>query len=298
MEAKPYATSQAANGIAAATIAARIMRRAARCFRLRRGAMMGSRMGFITTQGKHGFPALAINILACFEIFFVHTSGMPKKPIAGTYKLTTGSVFYIGSTANLAKRRSQHAYDLKKGIHPCHKLQSAYTGEVSCLLIDRIPRKSGETDTEHRERLRAAEQVLIDRLWGQPGLANRSRNSRGPDNRELMRTLWQNPEYRARWVKQIRSRPPVSDETRKRMAAAKRGARNAKARPVLVTWPDGRQQRFDTATDAAAAIGVSQQLCQMWLAGKVRQPEEGRLKRAHAHLCGLRVNYLVETESQ
>jgi hypothetical protein len=220
----------------------------------------------IAAAAKHGKTDLATNIHALLVNFFAHDPDMPKhKQLAGTYKVTAGKAFYVGSTSDLVRRRGNHAYDLKTGNHPCPKLQAAYKGQASCFLVDPIPRLEGETDAEHRGRLRAAEQVLLERFQDHPGLANRSKKACGPDH--------------------------FSKETRRKMGDAKRGARNAKARPVIVTWPDGRQERFDTATDAAGAIGVSQQLCQLWLAGKVKQPGEGAARRKHAHLWGLRVSY-------
>jgi group I intron endonuclease len=47
----------------------------------------------------------------------------------GVYKITnkiTGD-FYIGSSLHLAKRFSNHKYDLRRGTHPNHKLQNDFT---------------------------------------------------------------------------------------------------------------------------------------------------------------------------
>lgn len=215
---------------------------------------------------------------------------MPSKPqIAGTYRVDCGDSFYIGSTSRLASRRSDHRARLQRGTHPNRELQVAYclAGTVQVTLIDPIPAKPGESKESHRARLRAAEQALLDFYQDNPRLANKSRNALGPDNDCLARK-WKDPAFRAAAVARGKARRGfiVSAETRERMAAAKRGARNAKARPVVVTYADGKRARFDCLTSFARAEGVSQQVAFLWL---TRGTSPTRAK--YARLAGLRIAY-------
>lgn len=220
-----------------------------------------------------------------------------RQPIqAGTYRLTMGDgVFYVGSSWNLARRRASHISDLRSGVHPVPALQAAWDAMPEVFTFSRlhkIPRHDGESDNSHRARLRQAEQTLLDQAQGNPLLANRSPKASGPiHGAEVLRAKWKQPAYRARMMEILRNRT-TSPETRAKMGEAKRGARNVHSRPVLVTWPDGRTDRHETATEAAQALQVTQQLVSLWVAGKVSQPGEGRrLRKRNAWLAGARITY-------
>ena len=75
-----------------------------------------------------------------------------------------------------------------------------------------------------------------------------------------------------------------------KQAVAKRGSRNLEARQVEVVTPDLNKRLFDTATEAASFLGVTQQLVDQWLSGKVALPGQGRTCRK-THLIGLQIRY-------
>ena len=204
---------------------------------------------------------------------------------AGCYLLHVGSRVYVGSSSCITKRVRDHLWRLRKGEHHNRALQDAWNesgGKYSVEIAESLP---GAT----RDELRASEQRKLDELKSSPALCNISSNSRGPDKRPDMTAKWQDPA----WRKFISSRVihrVVSDETRAKQAEAKRGSRNHKARQVEVVTPDLNKRLFDTATEAASFLGVTQQLVDQWLSGKVALPGQGRTCRK-THLIGLQIRY-------
>jgi len=201
--------------------------------------------------------------------------------------LHVGSRCYVGSSGCITKRMRDHLWRLKRGEHHNRALQDAWNesgGKYSVEVSESLP---GAT----RDELRASEQRKLDELKGDPALCNTSSNSRGPDKRPDMTAKWQDPAWRALISSRSKHRKPLSDETRQRMAAAKRGSRNHSARPVVLTRPDGTVEHHDTATSAAASLGVSQQLVDQWLSGKSALPGRGRTCRK-VHLMGLQMAYV------
>lgn len=210
---------------------------------------------------------------------------------SGAYKLYVGSFFYIGSSTDVDYRRACHISMLRKGEHPNHKLQAAWnhgSENVRSSVLRPLKRGADESVESFRDRLRAAEQELLDHYSCDPGITNLSMTACGPDTRVDMKARWRDPEYRNRM---LRERGAPGEETRTKMAEAKRGMLNPKSRPVRVTWPDGREEVFPTGTAAAAEIGVSQQVVDLWLRGKLALPGRGSRKCRKPHLVGLVVGY-------
>lgn len=217
---------------------------------------------------------------------------MAKKR-CGAYLLTVGDSIYIGSSWDVDRRRASHVSDLRSGIHPCKKLQAAWEAtpeSVACSIVRPVKQEDGELDTELRDKLRAAEQELLDLYKGNERLANKSLNARGPDTRQDMKEKWKNPAFRKMMKEALANRPAPSKETREKMAQAKRGENNHKSRPVTVVWPCDKPQHYACGADAAKALGVTQQLVDAWLKGIVALPGRGRTCRKK-HLCGIDVFY-------
>lgn len=199
---------------------------------------------------------------------------------SGVYRIIVGKLFYVGSSSKFISRQRDHFWRLRKGTHPVETLQKEYDklGDVIFEPLEYMYRGKDESDTEFRDRLRAAEQKKIDELFADPlwdGLiVNRSRNARGPDCSELMRKKWQEPEFREKMMSFLNARKgvPISDETRKRMSNAKRGANSPVAMPMEVYIPcpghgigPSMHLKFETITDMAKYLNVSQQAATAWV---------------------------------
>lgn len=209
--------------------------------------------------------------------------------ISGIYYLRAGSHFYIGSSSDFRKRRSQHAIALRKGTHPCAKLQAAFAehGTARLEVAEEILRHPGETTKEFRTRLRAAEQILLDSHREDPLLCNKSPSAFGPNNGELMKELWKTPEHRQKMASVTRH--PTTPATRKRMAKAKQGASNPKARALTILGPNGLHE-FPTVQAAAEFFHVSQQVMDLWVRGIVQWPTSGgRTRRSNRWIADYRI---------
>lgn len=220
---------------------------------------------------------------------------------AGTYRLDVGPKVYFGSTFNLDQRRRAHSYDLRTRKHPNPKLQKAFdryqTLRVS--LLDKIPRKEGETEIEHRDRLREAEQRHLDLWYGDKRLCNLSPSSRGPGND--FSHIWGDPERKQRMIETLRQRrgAKVSKETREKMAEAKRGANNPRARGcALVHRETGERREFATSQSLGEFAKVSQQAASLWILGKNMFPGENverGTKRSNQWLAVWRIERVQTT---
>jgi hypothetical protein len=215
---------------------------------------------------------------------------------AGVYLIRIGPWFYVGSSGNIGSRFAEHRRMCREKCHDNAKVQVAFGkhGTIELEVLEPVDVSGFLTAKERRDALRAAEQRHLDRFFGDQWLCNRSRNSRGPHARPDMVAKWQDPYAREQMlarIKELGSRSP-GEETRKKMAEAKRGARNVRARPVITIDPLGNQSRYDTATAAAKAVGVTQQAMDLWLRGKMALPGQGaRIPKKNAHLIGWTFRY-------
>lgn len=198
----------------------------------------------------------------------------------GTYIVKSGNTAYIGSSSNLVQRRSAHKRDLQRGIHQNKNLQKAFDecGDFSFIPYQFITHVY--CPNKLRAILRTAEQALLNEatqanLWV---IANVSKNTFVPHARPDLATNLQDPEFREETLTRLHNRV-VTDETKRKMSLAKKGANNAKARKVIVTNPDGSETAFDTTTDAATFFRISQQLMHLLLVGKSRWPGKGKFIR-------------------
>lgn len=217
---------------------------------------------------------------------------MPKRNI-GTYVLRVGESFYVGSSWNVYFRKCHHVSDLRGNKHSNHKLQAAWNESpesYSLEIVDHVEMTDQDTPETLRDKLRDAEQRLLDLHSSNPQMCNLSSNARFPSSRPDLSEKWKQPEFRAKMVESIRNRPAPSKETRNRMRIAKTGKNNPKSRPVLVTWPDKTQETFDSGREAASKLGVTQQLVDAWLKGIVALPGKGKTCRKK-NLIGLNLSY-------
>lgn len=203
---------------------------------------------------------------------------------AGTYLLKSLDAIYVGSSANLVTRKRDHLWRLRIGKHPVKKIQKAFneSGAVTFTPVQFLQRGDREDDKTFRDRLRAAEQGLFYEHAQNPGISNTSPFMAFPDHiAGISRNLWKDPEWRAAAIERMRKQASnPTPETREKMAAAKRGARNAKSRAVIVTSPDGTETRYESASEASKFFCVTQQLFDTWVKKTASWPGEGKYTRA------------------
>jgi hypothetical protein len=200
---------------------------------------------------------------------------------AGTYIIRSGAFFYVGSSSNLKRRKQDHLWRLRAGIHPAEKLQSHFSKTKDFQFIPKSFSKPlpNEPDSDFRDRLRKEEQTLLNELFNDPNNENKSPNARGPNNLQW-KEKWQDPQWRAVMIEKLKARSSnPSPETRKKMSIAKRGDKNAKSRPVIVTNPDGSTTLFPCASDAARHFNVKQQTFDLWIKGTIPWPGQGKFVR-------------------
>lgn len=155
----------------------------------------------------------------------------------------------MGSTGSLNRRISVHVCYLRKGTHQCVGLQRAWDAAPESHEVRVL-----EAVVGGRDALRDAEQGWLDRYFGKPGCVNVSGNSRRND-------------------------AAVGVVARQRMREAKLGGRNPLARGCVLISPSGEKHRFDTGSEAARFMGVSQQLMDGRLRGLMAWPGKGRVTR-------------------
>jgi len=217
-------------------------------------------------------------------------------PIAesGVYRVNVGKFFYIGSSNNLEARRRDHHLNLRKGIHHSTLLQRAFNdlGTFEMVVIKEIPRKRDDSDRDLTQRLLLNEQWALNELIDGEFCCNTSLdagfNSWAGNN---LRKKWQDPEFRAKMSMIARSRPKT-DAEKKKMAAAKIGGRNPRAKACTLRF-NGETLRFPTGQAAADHFSVTQQAMDSWLRGLTPWPGEGARKpRPHNRwLVGLSGSY-------
>jgi len=211
---------------------------------------------------------------------------------SGTYVIKIGSLLYVGSTVNLSRRKCDHQWRLRAGKHPVVAMQAEFNRckEFSFLPQEFMRHGAKESEQDFRDRLKAAEQLLLDHHKENRELANRSMNARGPDKACHWWTI--SEVRRDEWVRKLSEAQKgrvFSEETKERMATAKKGHRNPKATPCRVWCPDGSATLFETVTAAAAFLGVTQQVLDLWLSGKVPWPGTGhKLRKKTAWLVPYR----------
>lgn len=221
---------------------------------------------------------------------------MPKP--AGTYQLKSGPFFYIGSSTNLEQRKRDHLWRLRANIHRCTNIQKAFnqSGECSFTPIQFLKKSPVESDSEFRDRLRAAEQSLINEQIGDQFFENKSIYARHSGlGGAALQKLWQDPETRKIMIERLKARTSnPSPETREKMSRAKRGINNPNSRPVIVTHPDGSTQIFPSTSEAAAFFQTSQQLFDTWIKKTAPWPGTGKFVRAkYAWITNYSAQYLI-----
>jgi hypothetical protein len=219
-------------------------------------------------------------------------------PIAGSYIIYCGDHFYLGSSCNIAARRSDHRLRLRRKEHHNEELQRAFdsTGRFEFQILQTLV-YDPEIHTDLRGftlAVRALEQVELDKRFNEDLCCNTSITAIGATNpRPDLAAKWENPEFRARMLELAKRIP--GEETRRKMSEAKRGGRNYCARAV---WTELRGERFGfpSTSDAARHFGVKQQVMHGWMSGLFLWPGSpgSREVRRTAHLRGLIGGYVEE----
>jgi hypothetical protein len=222
---------------------------------------------------------------------------------AGTYRVDVGPKFYIGSTTRLGSRHSSHRADLTAGKHPNKALQAAWSEhqDFRFTVLTLIPAKDCDRGRDHAERLKFYEQRLLDESFNDPDCCNASESSRYNTTLSgVMKAKWRDPEFRVtatRKLRAARKANPVGPETREKMAAAKRGLAGPAARPCVLQLPGSDVElAFESVSEAAAFVGVSQQAMQGWVTGRTPWPGLGLKPPRVRRLAGLRGRYIERGE--
>lgn len=222
---------------------------------------------------------------------------------SGIYRVDVGPKFYLGSTTRLGSRHSSHRADLAAGKHPNKALQAAWDEhqDFRFTVLTLIPAKDCDEGRDHAERLKFHEQILLDRLFSDPGCCNASESSRYNTTLSgVMKAKWRDPEFRVsatRKLQEARKANPVGPGTREKMAAAKRGLAGPAARPCVLQLPGSDAElAFESVTEAAAFAGVSQPTMQGWVSGRTPWPGQGPIPPRVRRLAGLRGRYIERGE--
>lgn len=212
---------------------------------------------------------------------------------AGTYRINVGSMFYVGSTTSFGNRRSQHKCDLQSGNHPNKKLQAAFddSDHFEFIILSLIPRKPDDSDKDHAERLKFNEQLLLNAHKGDTNLANGSESARHNSTiGEYMKAKWLDPQFRDAQITRMKARrgTEISEETRRKMSEAKKGAGNPNSTPCEITL-HGTTTQFQSVSEAAKYFGTTQQAMDHWMRGLTPWPGSSNRKPrpSTAHLIGM-----------
>lgn len=187
--------------------------------------------------------------------------------------MDVGDVFTIGGSKDLDHYKKRVLSSLRAGRYPNNMVQATFDlcgRKIRFRLLHPLQPFDGETDESYAIRLRTLESKVLRHHRGMEGLVNVKRGPVSEETREKHRARWADEAYRVEMITKLRNRGPVSLESRERMAEAKFGARNPKSKAVRVTWPDGYFADFGSQTEAARYLGVSQQLLNLWISGKVK----------------------------
>lgn len=177
--------------------------------------------------------------------------------------------FYVGSTSDARKRFNRHRSLISRRISGILKMSSSDWQSFEISEVSRFQSRESSLDFE---------QWLLDGLVGSAGCLNVAKDARVSgrgrivtqrerDDASARVRLFRHTEgTKARLSEILRSRGPVSDETRAKMSASRTGVKKskewveraslrAKSRPVVV---DGKEYR--SLSLAAREIGISPSL--------------------------------------
>lgn len=130
------------------------------------------------------------------------------------------------------------------------------------------------------ERLRSAEQLLLDKHFGDPKCCNTSLLAVGASSPTISanasaraKAMWQDPEMRKILSWKL-SRRVLTEESRAKMRNAHTGAMNANARKVTL-FIGGETYEIGSISEAAKKFNVPHHRVCSWLSGKTAWPIEG-----------------------
>jgi len=188
-------------------------------------------------------------------------------PVIAAYKITdteTGT-FYVGSTTNLSRRLGEHRFRLLSGKHPNINLQQGFT------CWDNIEIEYTAVPTE--ELSKKLEQSLLDFHRGDPNCANLGTGAITPwsngmpdESREKCRLAnlgrTRSPETIQRIREAAQQRPPVSEETRRKLSMIGKGRPHSDEHKQQIAASRRKQiiidgVKYDGIEVAAKSLGLS-----------------------------------------
>lgn len=146
-------------------------------------------------------------------------------PQPGVYRayFPPSPFFYEGSTANLYHRVKDHESKLRKGSHKSPAVQKAY--DEAGRVVFEVQR------TTNRQAAFEEEQRRLDASHGNPFCLNTSPDARKTvlsSDPSALRTYSprgpHSPEHIAKIKEAAQNRPPISEETRRRLSESHKGA--------------------------------------------------------------------------
>jgi len=132
---------------------------------------------------------------------------------SGIYVISSPSGrVYIGSSKSLSKRKTQHFYKLRNGVHPCDALQKAFIKYDARLNFVVIENCAEELLIEREQHwIDIASKVWVKRIYNSSGIAGR-------------------PEHTAEVRKKISDKAKgriVSEETKRKLSEAGKGRKHS-----------------------------------------------------------------------
>jgi group I intron endonuclease len=195
---------------------------------------------------------------------------MPNARRSGLYVIrnTVTGAFYLGSSADVAKRWQQHASDLRRGVHCNSRLQRSWAKYGAEAFVFDVIRDVPP------EALQAAEEEALREAIGDRACVNATAEYRGGMRRLTARNVatrgsQHTPEARAK-IAAANSRRTLSAETRARIGAARLGRPLSDETRARIA--EGSRRAWESRTNRECPPEVRAKIS----ATKRRQQEERR----------------------
>ena len=161
---------------------------------------------------------------------------IPNTPGIYVIRCSREAKVYVGSAMNLRLRWSLHLVDLRACKHHSHKLQRAFRRFGEAAFTFEVHELCPKTELIQRE------QLLLDTLGAVDNGYNVCRtagNRLGMKHTDTTRKLLS---------EKAKQRPPISEETRKKLSAAQKGKPKSEATKQNMREAAGKRPRRSAAT--------------------------------------------------